>query len=366
MAGSVPSAWPLLVLSLLWLFWPIPGTGTVRVQAPAQVHGLLGDSVTLPCHLQPLGPGMQVTQVTWMRQELAGQPSSLAVFHPARGPWYSDPGRLEFVAKSPDLLNASLVVSQLRVEDEANYTCQFATFPQGSSSNSTWLRVLVQPQNTAEPWMEPPSLFTSEPVPVARCMSTGGRPAAQITWSSYLNGTVNNSQIAGPLPGTFTVISFLTVVPSSQVDGKNITCRVDHESFKEPRVLPVNLTVFYPPEVSISGYDGKWYLNQPEANLTCNVRSNPEPTGYNWSTTNGSLPHSAVPQGAWLLIHPVDKSINTTFICSVTNDIGTGQGELAILVKDQSDSGNLHVILIVTVVFMALLAIPLEAWQPLG
>ncbi|XP_053460251.1 poliovirus receptor isoform X2 [Nycticebus coucang] len=286
MAGLVLSGWLLLVLSLVWLFCipPAVGTGTVRVLASTQVRGLLGNSVTLPCHLQPLEPGVQVTQVTWMRQELAGQPSSLAVFHPARGPWYSDPGRLEFVAKSTDLLNASLVVSQLRVEDEANYTCQFATFPQGSSSNSTWLRVLVQPQNTAEPQMEPPSLFTSEPVPVARCMSTGGRPAAQITWSSHLNGTVNNSQVVGPLPGTFTVISFLTVVPSSQVDGKNITCRVDHESFKEPQLLPVNLTVFYPPEVSISGYDGKWYLNQREANLTCNVRSNPEPTSYNWST----------------------------------------------------------------------------------
>ncbi|KAK2088639.1 hypothetical protein P7K49_034546 [Saguinus oedipus] len=39
-----------------------------------------------------------------------------------------------------------------------------------------------------------------------------------------------------------------------------------------------------PPEVSISGYDGNWYLGQPEASLTCDARSNPEPTGYEWST----------------------------------------------------------------------------------
>lgn len=39
-----------------------------------------------------------------------------------------------------------------------------------------------------------------------------------------------------------------------------------------------------PPEVSISGYDDNWYLGRSEATLSCDVRSNPEPTGYEWST----------------------------------------------------------------------------------
>lgn len=76
---------------------------------------------------------------------------------------------------------------------------------------------------------------------MARCVSVGGRPPARISWS--LDGRANMSQEPGPLPGTFTVTSFLTLTPSSQMDGKNVTCSVEHESFQEPVLLPVTLTV---------------------------------------------------------------------------------------------------------------------------
>ncbi|XP_017715269.1 PREDICTED: poliovirus receptor homolog [Rhinopithecus bieti] len=89
-----------------------------------------------------------------------------------------------------------------------------------------------------------------------------------------------------------------------------------------------------PPEVSFSGYDNNWYLSQNEATLTCDARSNPEPTGYNWSTTMGPLPPFAVAQGAQLLIRPVGKPINTTFICNVTNALGARQAELTVQVKE--------------------------------
>nr|BAC41712.1 poliovirus receptor [Lemur catta] len=358
MARGWPSAWLPLVLSLLSLSWSPSEAETVDVHAPAQVRGLLGGNVTLPCHLQLLDPSVQVTQVTWMRRQPAGQPSSVAVYHPARSPWYFDPERVRFAAarSRSELRDASLVVSQLHIEDEANYTCQFATFPHGSRSASTWLSVLARPQNTAEALKVPPSLFTLKPVPVARCVSTGGRPPARITWSPHLNEIVNESQVPGPLPGTFTVTSLLTVVPSSQVDGKTVTCVVEHESLEEAD-LSVSLTVYYPPEVNISGYDGNWYLGQSEASLTCNVRSNPAPVHYNWSTTTGPLPPSAVAQGSQLLINSVDKSINTTFICTVTNAVGTHQGELTIVLNERSDSGSSHVPIIIISVTLGILGL---------
>ncbi|XP_046540412.1 poliovirus receptor homolog isoform X1 [Equus quagga] len=341
MALRARSAWPPPGLSLLSLLsplcWATPGagTGTVGVLAPAQVRGFLGDTATLPCHLQP--PPEQdalVTLVTWLRREPAGGARSVAVFHPTQGPSFPEPGRLEFVAARPGekLRDASLAVRDLRAEDEANYTCQFAMFPEGSRSASTRLRVLAQPQNEAESLEVPLSRWLSpEPVPVARCISKGGRPPARISWPSPLNEKANESQVPGPLPGTTTVISLLTLTSSSQEDGKNVTCQVEHESFEEPVQLPVKLTVLHPPEVSISGYDDDWYLGRSEATLSCDVRSNPEPTGYDWSTTRGPLPPSAVAQGSRLLIHTVDDLINTTFICRVTNTLGTSQAELTVL-----------------------------------
>ncbi|KAM9048940.1 poliovirus receptor homolog [Megaptera novaeangliae] len=372
MTGATLLAWPPLLLSLLSLFWASSGAGikTIGVLAPAQVRGFLGDTTELPCKLQPLEHNVTVTQVTWTRQKLAEAARSVAVFHPTQGPSFPEPGRLEFVAARPGeaLRDASLAVRGLRAEDEGNYTCQFATFPNGDRSARTWLRVLAQPQNKAETQEIPLSQLSLEPVPVAHCISRGGRPPARISWSPPLDKMANTSQEPGPLPGTVTVISLLTLMPSSHVDGKNVTCRVEHESFEEPVALPMTLTVPYPPEVSISGYDGNWYIGRSEASLNCDVRSKPEPTGYNWNTTMGPLPPSAVAQGARLLIHTVDESINTTFICLVTNALGTGQAEVTVLVtglpREPSHLGlSSKIIIILTFTIMPVGLLLIYFWK---
>lgn len=362
MARAISSARSPLLLSLLWLSWMSTRaeTETTVVLVPHQVRGFLGNNATLQCKLQIQEHNVQVTLVTWTRSDSAGRPVSVAVFHPTQGPRFPEPGRLEFVAARPgvELLDATLAVRELRVEDEANYTCHFATFPQGSRSASTWLRVLAQPQNKAEIQEVPLSLLSQEPVPVARCVSRGGRPPAKISWS--LDGKANTSQVPGPLPGTFTVTSFLTLTPSSQLDHKNVTCIVEHESFEKPILLPVTLTVYYAPEVSISGYDGNWHLGQREATLSCDVRSNPEPIAYEWSTITGSLPSSAVPQNNLLMIRPVDKSINTTFICIVTNALGTGKAEQPTLLREGSPREQPYGALsplIITVIAIVVLAV---------
>lgn len=112
--------------------------------APAQVRGRLGDTVELSCKLQPLEHEVRVTQVTWTRRNAAGDDLNVAVFHPTQGPSFPEPGRLEFVAARPgeELRDGSLALRELRAEDEANYTCRFAMFPEGSRSARTWLRVL--------------------------------------------------------------------------------------------------------------------------------------------------------------------------------------------------------------------------------
>uniref|UniRef100_A0A8C3W2T1 PVR cell adhesion molecule n=1 Tax=Catagonus wagneri TaxID=51154 RepID=A0A8C3W2T1_9CETA len=360
----------LLLLFLLSLLWARTRSETqTLVLAPAQVLGFLGNTTKLSCKLQPLEHKVMVTQVTWTRQKLAETTRPVAVFHPIRGPSFPEPGRWEFEAAKPgeELWDASLTIRELRAEDEANYTCQFATFPEGDRSAHTRLRVLAQPQNKVETQEVPLNPLSSEPVPVARCISRGGRPPASISWSSHLDLHVNKSQVPGPRPGTFTVSSFLTLTPSSQVDGQNVTCRVEHESFEEPVVLPMTLTVPYPPEVSISGYDDNWYLGRSEATLNCDVRSKPEPTGYNWSTIMGPLPPSAAAQGTRLLIHTVDESINTTFLCLVTNALGTGQAELTVLVRglprENSDSSLYIIIPIVAILFPALVGVLIYIWH---
>ncbi|XP_055001968.1 nectin-2-like [Sorex araneus] len=198
----------------------------VVVLAPTEVHGSLGSTVTLPCHLQPLDSETpRMTYIRWTRQEPLGDPSIVAEFHWHRGPSIAEPDRVDFVATrmDADLLDASLTMSDLSPGDEANYTCEIHISTSQMESVRTWLRV------------------------------------------------------------------------------------------------------FYAPQVSIALYDDIGQQGRRETSLTCDARSNPEPESYDWSTTTGSLPPSAVPQGSRLLIQPTEESINTTFICRVSNALGTGQ-----------------------------------------
>nr|KAF6286116.1 nectin cell adhesion molecule 2 [Myotis myotis] len=310
---------------------------------PPEVRGRLGDTVELPCHLLSPGPKGNVSQVTWQRLDPSGNSQSVAAFHPSHGLSFPSPqfgkDRLSFrtMGQSPgarqgsEMRDATLVLQDLRVEDEGNFSCEFATFPLGTSRGVTWLRTIAQPQNRAE---AQEVTLRSEPVPVALCVSSGGRPPAKISWLSPLRGEPKESETAGPLAGTVTVTSRYAVVPSSQVDGVQITCKVEHEAMKEPDLMPVTLSVRYPPEVSISGYDDNWYLGRSEATLNCDVRSKPEPTGYVWTTTSGSLPASAKEQDSQLMVPLVDRLVNTTFICTVSNAVGTGRAEQVVLVRD--------------------------------
>ncbi|XP_069857309.1 nectin-2-like isoform X2 [Dipodomys merriami] len=329
------------LLLLLLLLLRETGAQDVQVQVLPEVRGLLGGTVELPCHLLSHSPSVRITQVTWQLLN-----SAVAAFHPSYGVHFPNPqstkDRLSFVRAGDDaqsdLRDATLVIQELKVEDEGNYTCEFATFPNGTRRGVTWLRVIAQPENHAEAQEVTLSL---EPMPVARCVATGGRPPAQISWISTLEGgEARESQAPGPYTGTVTVTSRYTLVPSGRTDGAKITCRVEHESFDKPVLLPVTLAVRYPPEVSISGYDDNWYLGRTEASLTCSARSNPEPTGYDWSTVSGMFPTSAVVQGPRLLVHSVDREVNTTFICTVTNAVGTGRAEQVIVLRDTPQASS--------------------------
>ncbi|KAM7057689.1 nectin-2 isoform 3-T3 [Molossus nigricans] len=334
---------PLLSLLLLLLLRET-GAQNGPVGMPPEVRGRLGDSVQLPCYLQSHGPKGNISQVTWQRLDPSGAIQSVAAFHPSHGLSFpsSQYGkeRLSFVTlgQNPGAMrDATLALQGLRVEDEGNYSCEFATFPQGTSRGVTWLRIIAEPENHAE---TQEVTLGSDYVAVARCVSSRGRPPAKISWLSPLNGEAKETEVPDSPPGTVTVTSRYTLVPSSQADGVKITCKVEHEALEEPALLPVTLSVHYPPEVSISGYDDNWYLGRSETTLNCDVRSNPKPTSYTWSTTSGTLPASAKAQGPQLMIHSVDRLVNTTFICSVDNAVGRGRAEQVVLVRESPNTAG--------------------------
>lgn len=145
-------------LHLTSLFSFSVGAQDVRVRMPPEVQGRLGDTVQLPCHLLSQGPEGNVSQVTWQRLDPPKESQSVAAFHPSHGLSFPSPQfgkeRLSFLTmgqstgprQAPEMRDATLVLRGLTVEDEGNYSCEFATFPQGTSRGVTWLRAIGEQQ----------------------------------------------------------------------------------------------------------------------------------------------------------------------------------------------------------------------------
>ncbi|XP_028922084.1 nectin-2 isoform X1 [Ornithorhynchus anatinus] len=330
-AAALPP--PLLLLLLLGA-----GAQDLKVEVTPEVRGRLGGTVDLPCRLLPTGPDVKVSQVTWVRWDRNGRSYSVAVSHPEHGASFPDPEadgqRLKFLSAGSvgeaALRDATLQVRELRAQDQGNYTCEFATFPRGNSKGATWLRVEAAPQNQA--WAQEVTQG-SVPATVAFCVSSAGLPAARLSWSTSLThkAKVTQEELSN---GTITVTSQLTLLPTRDLHGQTVTCKVEHETLQEPQILPVTLAVRHHPEVTISNYDDNWFIGRSDATLNCDAQSYPEPTVYNWSTLLGPLPSTVVVQGSRLVVHTVDSLVNTTFVCSATNAVGTGRAEQTILVRE--------------------------------
>ncbi|XP_030068694.1 nectin-2 isoform X2 [Microcaecilia unicolor] len=304
-----------------------------RVKVRDEVTGYLGQEVILQCIFNPgADSSIKVSQVTWVKS-VNGKKVSIAVYHPTHGPSYPQEGTTgRFSFQAPTLKDASLVIRPLKMGDEGTYTCEFATYPNGNEEAETKLVLLAVPKNSAQ---AVPVTTNYTETTVATCISADGRPPSQITWQSSLTGNVSTSQINNT-DGTVTVVSQYNIVPSSQADGQSVTCVINHKTSKEPFRIPVTLSVQYPPEVTIEGYDDNWYISRSQADLKCIAKGNPPPTNFHWSSTDGPLPSTVEVINNLLVVKMVDSLVNTSFICQVTNAVGTSSSQLKVLVRERA------------------------------
>ncbi|XP_062996094.1 nectin-2 isoform X3 [Elgaria multicarinata webbii] len=329
-----------------------------RVQVANEVTGYLGKAVTLPCTFATNYPEIKVSQVTWVK-ETGGRKQNVAVYHPDHGPSYPmERGSTRIRFRSASLEDATLIISPLLMTDEGTYTCEFATYPLGNEDGITNLIIVAKPTNTAKALEVKASKVE---VPVANCTSANGKPPARITWQSGLNGNSTVSQVLHA-DGTVTVTSSYNMVPSKEANGQRITCEIAQKTLAQPESIPVTLSILYPPEVTIDGYDDNWYLSRNEANLICSAKGNPMPTEFVWSTTSGPLPKSVSVVGERLIVRNVDASVNTTFICQATNRVGQVSSEQIVFVRDKPSmdgagtTGGIIGGLIAAIVALAVLA----------
>ncbi|XP_078389657.1 nectin-1-like [Cetorhinus maximus] len=301
---------------------------TQNIKVDDFIMGNAGEGLKLPCHFSSNDANVTVVQVTWLRQ--AGPMSeNLAVYNPFFGTSYPTPsGRVTF--RNASSRNCTLTIDPLELADEGLYSCEVNVFPTGKHESHTNLTVLVKPVNSITAF--PTDTGLSKAL-VATCTAANGKPAADITWVANVPGAVTSSQTKHP-DRTVTITSQYRIAATRKANGEKLTCVVSHKALRDRVSLPVTISVRYPPEVSITGYDGNWHVNRHNVSLSCIAEANPPATTYHWTMTTGPVPESARGEGNHLFIAEVDRSVNGTWVCEATNAVGKGKGRIAVVVRE--------------------------------
>ncbi|NWS99967.1 NECT3 protein, partial [Mionectes macconnelli] len=155
----------------------------------------------------------------------------------------------------------------------------------------------------------------------AICTAATGKPAAQIDWEGDLGQKKSTST---PFPNeTETVVSQYMIIPTRFARGRRITCVVRHPALEKEIRYPYVLDIQYAPEVSVTGYDGNWFIGRGNVQLKCNADANPLPMEFMWTRLDGQWPEGLLSVNNTLQFSsPLTYNYTGTYICKVTNSLG--------------------------------------------
>ncbi|XP_057682037.1 uncharacterized protein LOC130909490 isoform X2 [Corythoichthys intestinalis] len=174
------------------------------------------------------------------KKAVRGKPTSLSC-------WYSLPERvLQVLWKKTAGQDGSITVASysrshynvVTIQDEACYTCEFHTFPDGRKSATNCLSVYVLPD------VKVTHVTSSSGVTEANCTSQS-RPAAEITWSIGGNNQTLNTSLAtlhSEDDGITTVTNTL-LLPSGLLGKQSVQCIVHHQGLEEPLSVSLDSTL---------------------------------------------------------------------------------------------------------------------------
>ncbi|XP_038039406.1 nectin-3 isoform X2 [Anas platyrhynchos] len=292
------------------------------------VTAVWGKKVALKCIIDV---NETITQVSW--EKMHGKNSeTIAVHHPEYGISIQGKyqGRVSF--KNYSLTDATIVLKNVSFSDAGEYICKAVTFPLGNAQSSITVTVLVEPVVSLTKGPNP-LIDGANQTTAAICTAATGKPAAEIDWEGGL-GEMESSSTLFPNE-TVTVVSQYNIVPTRFARGRRITCIVKHPALeKEIRYSHV-LDIQYAPEVSVTGYDGNWFVGRENVQLRCNADANPLPMELMWTRLDGQWPEGLLSVNNTLqFTSPLTYNYTGTYICKVTNALGQRTDQKTIYISD--------------------------------
>nr|XP_056714158.1 nectin-3 [Euleptes europaea] len=292
------------------------------------VKAVWGKDVTLKCIIDI---NETLTQITW--EKIHGKSAqTIAVHHPEYGFSVQKEYQERVSLKNNSLTDASIILTNVTFSDSGEYVCKAATFPLGNSQSSTTVAVLVEPIVSLT--KGPNTLIDGANQTVAAiCTAATGKPAANVTWEGGL-GEMESTSTSYPNE-TVTVESQYKLVPTRFARGRRITCVVRHPALEKEIRHSYVLDIQYSPEVTVTGYDGNWYIGRENVLLRCNADANPLPMEFTWSRLDGQWPAGLQPLNNTLhFLSPLTYNYTGTYVCKVANSLGQRSDQKTIYILD--------------------------------
>ncbi|XP_066031168.1 nectin-3 isoform X2 [Chamaea fasciata] len=292
------------------------------------VTAVWGKKVALKCIIDV---NETITQVSW--EKIDGKSSkTIAVHHPEYGISVQEEYQGKVAFKNYSLTDATIILKNVSFSDAGEYVCKAVTFPLGNTQASTTITVLVEPVVSLTKGPNPLIDGANRTI-AATCTAATGKPAAQIDWEGGL-GEMESTSTLFPNE-TVTVVSHYVIVPTRFARGRHITCIVRHPAFEKEIRYPYVLDIQYAPEVSVTGYDGNWFIGRGNVQLKCNADANPLPMEFMWTRLDGQWPEGLLAVNNTLQFSsPLTYNYTGTYVCKVTNALGQRSDQKTIYILD--------------------------------
>ncbi|XP_042261334.1 OX-2 membrane glycoprotein-like [Thunnus thynnus] len=206
-------------------------TVTGKVQLDGNKTAVSGKPATLSCWYNL---PERVQQVLWRKIAEQGDTTTVASYN-KHGQQSTDEVFRGRVSLSKTLANTELTIQEVRTEDEACYTCEFHTFPDGIKSATACLSVYVLPK--------PEVTYVSSPSGVTEANCTAqSRPAADIMWNiggdnRTLGPAISSAYDQGD--GT-TIVTSTLFFQSALLNDLSVKCIVHHQGLEKPLSVSLN------------------------------------------------------------------------------------------------------------------------------
>lgn len=274
----------LLLLALL------PGClCAVTVTVPPKVEVQFGHEAVFTC--KPTFTGSPKYSVEWSYTDQDGQRTRIATFND--GKTTVDPGT-DFSSRAAIRSDNSLVINDIRVKDENEFSCRVNAGSEGSGEGSTQLKVYVSPAS--------PELSVSNQVlsitdniaaEVGTCTSRNSFPAPTIEW--YRNQVALNvavektadlyasSRTTTEASGLYTVSSTLFLKPTKADANAMFSCKAvfplpgGTKSHMESKEFKLSLH-YYTENVTLTVSPDQPLKEGDKVTLRCEGDGNPAPT----------------------------------------------------------------------------------------